>query len=192
MKSETDIVVSLDKLERLFVELPFALDQPGLPTGPAIEQVICRLRSSRLPRAQIKLIVQLTSQSVTPELKNSGETALREFCRQQAVNNRQTSQTIRHAGWLSLRIGMAILALALVFSTLFEHFRPLPDILNRLFSEGFLILGWVVLWHPLETLLYDWVLPYRTARIYEHLRQAELILVSKTSHDFTLMKETAL
>lgn len=145
----SEIRIKLDRLERLFTELPFDLAQPEF-TRSVIEAVIRSLRSSRLSSGPIKLVVQLTLQTVTAELKSSGEIALHEFCRQKIEENRQTALNIRRAGWLALRVGILVLALALVLSATFNHFQALLVAFNRLFSEGFLIVGWVMLWLRLK------------------------------------------
>ncbi|HVU07361.1 MAG TPA: hypothetical protein VHG89_02325 [Verrucomicrobiae bacterium] len=174
-----DITLQLDRLERLFAESPFDLTQPELPAGPAIENVVKQLRSRSLRSTAPRIVVRLTAQKVTPELQASGAKALRIYCKQQANAHHETARGIRHGGWRALRLGLILLALASSLSALFDHFQPLPAVLNRLFSEGFLIVGWVVLWHPLETLLYDWIAPQRTARAYELLSRSELVLVGE-------------
>lgn len=173
-----DITLRLDRVERLFQPTPFDWEHPQLPAGPAIESVVENFRSKRLPSDATRFVIKLTSQPVTPMLQADCANALREFCRQQAEASRQAVRNFRRAGWLSLRVGMTLLAPALALSAMFDHFQPLPAVFNRLFSEGFLIIGWVVLWHPIEALLYDWVAPHRTARIYERIGQMELVLVN--------------
>jgi len=68
-----------------------------------------------------------------------------------------------------LRIALVLLALCLGTSAAMDAFEPLPRLLNRLFVEGLVIAGWVVLWRPLDTLIFDAGAPLVEARCFEHL-----------------------
>ncbi len=39
-------------------------------------------------------------------------------------------------------------------------------------AEGLVISGWVVMWRPIETLIYDWIPARRQRKIAEHLLAA--------------------
>ncbi|MEJ0053915.1 MAG: hypothetical protein WDN10_04315 [bacterium] len=61
----------------------------------------------------------------------------------------------------NFRTGRVTLLLALVVLAVFESLSVLSGDFNlgpfqQTFSEGFLIIGWVALWRPVEILLYDW------------------------------------
>jgi hypothetical protein len=46
---------------------------------------------------------------------------------------------------------------------------------RRFGSEGFLIAGWVSLWHPIEILLYEWWPFSRQIHIYERIERMDII-----------------
>jgi hypothetical protein len=71
---------------------------------------------------------------------------------------------------------MALLAASLATATAVEKLEPLPDLFNRWLSEGLVILGWVVLWRPLDNLLYEWWAPQRMARAYSRFAEIEVVL----------------
>lgn len=68
--------------------------------------------------------------------------------------------SLRKQGFQSLRKGLVFLAIMMVLSTIFNLIPWMPLWARGLFGEGFLIAGWVGLWHPTELLLYEW-LPHR-------------------------------
>jgi hypothetical protein len=103
--------------------------------------------------------------------------ALEEYCRQTVVLHRTLAEDSRRRGWRSLRLGSFALVIALGLSTGLRHWHPLPPLLNELFSEGFVILGWVVLWNPLEQLIYDGVPHRQQARLFERLARCEFEFV---------------
>ena len=47
--------------------------------------------------------------------------------------------------------------------------RVLPGGVPRLIDEGLIILAWLALWRPAESLVYGWIGPYRKRRLYERL-----------------------
>lgn len=74
----------------------------------------------------------------------------------------------------NFRLGRTSLAIALVTLAGFILLSELASLINlgifqRAFEEGFIIIGWVALWRPVEILLYDWWPIYdrrrKTARI---------------------------
>lgn len=69
----------------------------------------------------------------------------------------------RTARYFSL-IGFVTLVVCLSLAQLVDSFSLTPSISN-IASVSFVIIGWVAMWHPLETLLYDWW-PIREQRKY--------------------------
>lgn len=57
-------------------------------------------------------------------------------------------------GRASLGIGLVTLALFIFLSQATSFFHL--GIFEHAFREGFLIIGWVAMWRPVEILLYDW------------------------------------
>ena len=45
---------------------------------------------------------------------------------------------------------------------------------RQLVVEGLSIVGWVGMWQPLQSLLYDWWPAYRDNQIYRRLKDMEL------------------
>lgn len=66
---------------------------------------------------------------------------------------------------------------ALALSAFFDHTHLLPDAMNRLFSEGFVIIGWVILWHPVDLLVFGAGESRVQRRRFENLAQFELEIV---------------
>jgi len=67
--------------------------------------------------------------------------------RMRVRENFRTGRTI-------LLLGVLILIVFTGLSVLFEQFDL--GVFHRIFTEGFLIIGWVALWRPVDILLYDW------------------------------------
>lgn len=72
-----------------------------------------------------------------------------------------------------LLFGILILVSCLLIS---KSLRASPNENFEVLAEGFTILGWVSMWKPVETILYDWFPIYETLKLFRLLKQSELEL----------------
>ncbi|MBL8580683.1 MAG: hypothetical protein JNL61_00465 [Rhizobiaceae bacterium] len=82
----------------------------------------------------------------------------------------QISGTMRD-GFRALGKGSLFLLACLLISAVGGELTFLPDLLRTLISEGFIIAGWVGLWHPMELLLYEWWPLSRDRKLYRMLAE---------------------
>lgn len=93
----------------------------------------------------------------------------------EAIHNffRYREQAARLALRRVLRLGRASLLVGLLFlvccTLVWRFVFTGDDVVDRIFSEGFLIIGWVAMWRPLEILLYEWWPVLSDARLYARL-----------------------
>jgi hypothetical protein len=72
----------------------------------------------------------------------------------------------RRTGQVALLLGVTLLVLILFASELLAGY---DHRLVKAFREGLVILSWVVMWRPVEILLYDWVPVRRERKVMELL-----------------------
>jgi hypothetical protein len=78
-------------------------------------------------------------------------------------------------GLRTLLVALIILMTCLGLSTLFEY---LPfRIFQSALIEGFVIIGWVILWHPIEILVFDWWPISEKKHKLERLAKGEIIVM---------------
>jgi hypothetical protein len=108
-----------------------------------------------IPRwAPMALLVYVDTPAGLPDEGRVVGDAVREhFARESQYARRRLRQLLRH-GWVSLAIGVTFLASAFVASTFVSH--KVAEPLRPFVRESLLIGGWVAMWRPLETFLYDW------------------------------------
>ena len=75
----------------------------------------------------------------------------------------------RRTGQVALILGVTLLVILL---SLAELLGTEPSRAVRAVREGLVILSWVVMWRPVEALIYDWVPIYRERKVMERLRNA--------------------
>lgn len=87
-------------------------------------------------------------------------------------------------GEIALTAGLAVFAICITLQT---TLRGLPSALD----QGLIILAWVALWRPVESLVYGWVPLYARRRLYERLRRVHVTVRIDTRGNFTPSHTTA-
>ncbi len=131
----------------------FPIRKRELLGQPALVYLLRQLGPDVLhQRHPIHLTVQLPPDKVTPNLKARAEQALRRFCAARIADNEAQLRALRWNGLRSLPSAIIALGICLVLSGLFlsNTFTFLSNPINQLLGQGFGIISWVVLWHPVE------------------------------------------
>jgi hypothetical protein len=153
--------LKLDKVEHLFVAPefdPFSDQEAELLGQPALVYVLRLLGPGIAKRSSpISLTLQLPPDEVTPDLKARVEQALRRYCDVRIADNKAQLRIMRSNGLRSLPSAIIALGICLALSALFlsNTLTFLSNVINQLLGQGFGIVSWVVLWHPVEAFLYD-------------------------------------
>jgi hypothetical protein len=74
---------------------------------------------------------------------------------------------ILYQGRTNFLIALIFLFLCLLTIRLLSHFEE--SLMQSLFSEGLLIIGWVAMWEPINTLLYGWWPVVHKRNIYQKI-----------------------
>jgi len=119
-----------------------------------------------------KLVIYLPPDAVdTPEAR-----AIKQAIRNHFLYRLQTARRdFRHEmsrGRTSFLIGLVFLVACIVGREVALAF--VPSAIQRVLSEGLLIIGWVAMWGPLEVFLYGWWPIARTCRILERLAELDV------------------
>ncbi len=106
-----------------------------------------------------KLIIYLPHDQVVTEDAQSIPAAIQAYFDYRAEHaDLQLHQALRQ-GVVSLGIGLAFLAVCLLLRQSLVGTSAAEGVID----EGLLIMGWVAMWRPIETFLYDWW-PIRSRR----------------------------
>jgi hypothetical protein len=178
-RSDATITVrlKLNSLEHLFGETnrdPLA-GPVRLRTG--VETVHRQLAAKGVRYAQqSRLVLEVPASEIAPGREAQLNEAMDRYCEARIEELDLVLEETQLAGRHALWLGLGFLGVCLALSSVLATAELLPSWLNRLFSEGFVIAGWVGLWRPIELLLYD-AAPYRrTRRFYEAMRTMPVAL----------------
>jgi len=169
-----DITLHLDNLAQFFaVPEPDPFD-PQARFASGLEVIVSELKPKALIR-KVRATIMLPADQIAPDAEVQLREALTRYCQHHITQSRQDLISLRWQGAKALQNGVIFLGVCLLLSALFENAEMLPEWLRRFGGEGFLIAGWVSLWHPIEILLYEWWPFSRQIRIYESIVRMDII-----------------
>ncbi len=176
------ITLKLDDIAHLFIAPefdPFSEQEAELLGQPALAYVLRQLGPGTVKQGHpIRLTLQLPPDKMTPGLKARAEQALHRFCDVRIADNLAQLRLLRWNGWRSLPPAIIALSLCLALSGLFlsDALAFVPHLLNQLLGQGFGIISWVVLWHPVEAFLYDPIPLRREIAALRYIATMEIVI----------------
>ena len=156
-----NVTIKLDDIGHLFTAPefdPFSDQDAELLGQPALLYLLRKLGPEHLKQGgPLSLTVQLPPEKVTLDLKARVEQALRRYCDVRIADDQAQLRIMRSNGLRSLPSAIIALGVCLTLSYLFlsNVLTFLSPAMNELLGQGFGIVSWVVLWHPVEAFLYD-------------------------------------
>src|SRR5262249_27912672 len=143
---------------------PLAPNEGEVMGEPALLRVVRRLMAARAMTGTRKLVVLLPPDRIQPTTPESAQKALQRYCELTAEDNDDQLQILRRRAGGLLARGVVILAICVSLSSLFRGGAVtfLPSFINAALGEGVNVIGWVMLWRPVETYFFD-PLPIRNS-----------------------------
>lgn len=148
-----DVALHLDRWRDLFA--PPALDEFGgsanLTSG--VERLVAELVAAR-PVASVHATITVPRDEVTPDVERRVKASLERYCDARLADVEHERVALRHEGFGALVLSVPLLALALLLTAGVSH-SGLPSFWRSFLGDGvLLVLAWVALWYPLDTLLW--------------------------------------
>ena len=174
--SQPEVSVELDRLEDLFAAPQIAPFEGRFSSRTGVQQLIDAIEDAGLARTAEPITVVIR----TPEGGDVAvvAAAIRGYCDERLARDASELRMLRRAGHYSLRIGIALLAGCLLISASISSMSFLPGFIRRVLGESFGIAGWVVLWRPIELLVFEPWPVRRDVRMHKRLRDASFRVVA--------------
>jgi hypothetical protein len=170
-----ELTIELGKADELFVARgpDVASGRPALP--PGIEQIRDEL-GSHSRRAAIAAVIVLPRAEIRPELARDITRAITRYCE---MGIRRADNELRVMGREGIRALVIGLILFAVFVTLSDSIisSQFASGIKAFFGDGlFLVVAWVGLWYPIDTLVYS-LRPYRREKkVLRAMREMEIVV----------------
>ena len=110
------------------------------------------------------------------ELAADLQAALEHYYERLAASARRRLREQLKLGQLALLGGVGIFLLSMTAQRFLA--RAFQGDTPRMLDEGLIILAWLALWRPAESLVYEWVPLYRHRRLYERLTAIRVSVLS--------------
>ena len=153
-----DITLHLDDIRDLFVapEIdPFSEHETAFMGQSGLERVVSRLIEVPTKHPVPRIIVKLPKEKITPDLQSIVHKTINRYAETKIAENNHRRKVLRASGLRELWPGLIFLTVCLVLAAIIKSsFLPLSDSIKSILAEGFTIIGWVVLWYPVEAFLY--------------------------------------
>jgi len=176
---DPELVVQVGEIRDLFAAPdtdPLAQNEGEVMGEPALRRVARKLMALGKLSGPRKLVVLLPGDKIEPGLAERARLALVRYCTLKLEDNDAELRLMRRdAGRLLLR-GTLILFVCVGVSSVFrsESITFLPPLLNSALGEGFNVIGWVMLWRPVESYFFN-PLPIRTSSaVHRYLRGLQI------------------
>lgn len=132
---------------------------PGLPEvlGISGAEYVLQQLEIRRPVKLTKVRLVLPESQFSPSLATQTEHALQRFAECRIPQQQTMVRETRRHGWRLTGIATILLAFFLALSSLFasELTDGLRPLLRKTLEYGFEIVGWVMLWYPIEVLIFQ-------------------------------------
>lgn len=116
----------------------------------------------------MKLVVHLREPCDSKEASQLIAESIHHYFEYKAGLNRREFRRLMREGWISLLIGLAFLAICVIAA---QTLAPRVGGWGAVIHEGFIIIGWVAMWRPLDIYLYRWWPVRELGRVYRKLSQ---------------------
>ena len=183
-QSKREIALHLEKLDDLFVEPemnPF--ENMQLRTS-GIETILDELRSRPSDDA-VGLKIYLPSSQITPGPDKQVLDAIQRYCQFMVQEGEKEIATIRRTGRAKLFMGLVGMVICLLLSSAGYWMAQntgssLPmRVLAALLASFFSVASWVIVWNPLDSLVFEWRPIRRDNLVYQSISSAALTIVSE-------------
>lgn len=115
----------------------------------------------------LEIMIYLPSAEVSEEIEADLKEAIKNHFSYKKLLTEIELKRLLHQGRKNLIIALTFLFLCLLVIRLLSTFEE--SLVNTLFSEGLLIIGWVAMWEPVHIFLYGWWPIVHKQNIYEKI-----------------------
>src|SRR6516164_9717010 len=147
------IEISLGRLQQLFNSLdPSPFHDRDLDHDA--EEYIVGWAEEISLRLPLRLVIHLPRDQMASVDQTALERAVHNYFAYQQQQSQRRLRLLFHDGRIALAVGVAFLFACILIRQL--AFSLGPGTASEGIAEGMLIAGWVAMWRPLDTFLYDW------------------------------------
>lgn len=173
MEREYHITLHLRDIAHLFQRpdlTPFSEHYYPHGSRPAIEQVLAEIFAHPRVR-QISLLITLPSSQMTPGLEAAVQEAVKRYADARLLHAR--FESIKTKDQATRTLPLAVVGLILIAGSV-PLMDPTLSYLVQLAGNGLSVAGWVAVWYPLDSLIFQVWLQRQESQAFRVLRDAQI------------------
>lgn len=178
-----DVVLKINTIGELFNAPdidPFAGNEIDVLGEAALPHAARQMLARRIRHwHEARLIIQLPPDQITPELQSHTQAAVRRFCTAKIEDNRLTIRLSRVRSAIGLVV-VTIISVAVIIAAVFLFNTILAaqadSTVAALVFACISVFVWVILWDPMEKLIFDWVSPTLENRILRGIMNMDIVV----------------
>ncbi len=180
---EQDVILKLNAIGELFNAPdinPFSKNAVDVLGEAALMHAVRQMLARRIRHwHEARLVIQLPPDQITPDLQAQTRAAVQRYCTAKIADNRLTIRLSRVRSAIGLVmvtiISVVVMGVAwLLFNTIFA--AQADTTVSALVFASISVFVWVILWDPMEKLIFDWVSPSLENRTLRGIMGMELVI----------------
>ncbi len=186
LNTDKTVVLEVDTVDQIFNSFdanPFSDLATAALGEAALERVLTRLQFQPLKDwDNAQLVVRLPPDQITPDLQGRLSQAIDRYCQARIEENDLQVKLGRRQHAIGMIVVtvlvLAVMAIAyILFNTVWAGANPTVEFLV---AASISVFAWVILWDPLEALVFDWAPPARENRALAHIMDMDVVVQSRS------------
>ncbi len=178
-----DVILKLNTIDELFNAPdinPFSENAIDVLGEAALLNAVRQMLARRIRHwHDARPVIQLPHDQITPDLQVRTQAAVQRYCTAKIEDNRLTIRLSRVRSAIGLAvvtiISVVVMGVAwLLFNTVLA--AQADSTVAALVFASISVFVWVILWDPMEKLIFDWVSPHLENRILRSIMGMELVV----------------
>ena len=126
----------------------------------------------------LRLVILLPKEKIKPDLAEKVMHAIDKYVELSTADNKIAARSERWKGFrsllMSLAISLGLAVLAVILSNLITV--KIPSQVSYFFYAILSLIIWVIIWNPLDTLVFEWIPFARANLILAYMAKAEIVI----------------
>lgn len=182
----SDIVIRLDTIDQLFNAPdinPFSDEEVDVLGEPALMRAVRRLQARRVRNWDgVQLVLELPADQITSSLEAQTQAALHRYCAAKIEDNKLQIRLSRVRSLIGLAMvtAISVVVIGIAFLLFTRVFTNASQTVEAIVAASISVFVWVILWDPMESLLFDWVQPRLENNILRKVEDIDIVIRPKS------------
>jgi hypothetical protein len=126
----------------------------------------------------LRLVILLPKDKIKPDLAQKVMHAIDKYAELSTADNKIAARSERWKGFRALLMSLAVSVVLIVLASVVAGLLPpkFPSEVSYFFAAILSLIIWVIIWNPLDTLVFEWIPFARANQILAYMAKAEIVI----------------